>query len=130
MSQYHGSTFCDITFNAEADLRLYRYHVVKLGTAANSVGLSTAATDAGVIGVLQNEPNLNEQAIVRIFGPSKCYVDEAITKGDWLAADGTSHAIQNVADRNVVVGRALETNTSTTPVIQEIFVCPMQTSHA
>lgn len=130
MSQYHVGATSDMTFNAESDMRLYRYHIVKLGTAANEVALATAATDAGIIGVLQNAPNINEQAIVRVFGPSKCYVDEAITKGAWISADSTSHGVVCSTANHIVVARALETNTSTTPLIQEVFVNPHSLAHS
>lgn len=131
MSQFHIGSVCDITLNAEADLSDYQYHVVKFGSAAGGVALSTAATDA-VVGILQNKPELNQQAVVRIFGCSKARVDGTtdILAGDWLAADSSSHAVKNITNQNIVFGRALEGYTSSTVGIIEVFVNPATNSHS
>lgn len=123
MSQYHVGGTCDITFVAEADLRSYQYHIVKVTSTANQVTVASSAT--GTIGVLQNAPNINEQALVRISGPSKCILDGTtdIAAGDGILSDSSGHGIQNTStDKARIVGWALEPYTDSTPLPKEILV--------
>jgi hypothetical protein len=121
MSEYRGPV-ADWTFVAEADLRNYRYHIVKHGTNDGTVGLATAA--AGQVGILQNAPNLGEQAEVRIFGGSKLYIDGTtdVGAGDGLVADSSGHGVKNSADKARIVGWAMHPETDAGPYLWEVFI--------
>ena len=61
------------TFTAAADLSAKQYHFVVLASAT-TVNVATAITNAP-IGILQNDPESGEQAVVRISGVSKVVAD-------------------------------------------------------
>ena len=61
------------TFTAAADLSAKQYHFVVLASAT-TVNVATAITNAP-IGILQNDPEAGEQAVVRISGVSKVVAD-------------------------------------------------------
>ena len=127
MAFYHVGGTCDVTFDAEADLRLLRYHIIKHGSAANGVTVATANSEF-LVGVLQNTPNINEEAVVRISGPSKCVCDGStdIVAGNFITSDNSGHGVQQLAadgdQVRYVVGRALEPYADSTPVPIEILV--------
>ncbi len=63
----------DLTFIAAADLRLYQYYLVELGSTEGTVQLHATA-HAYPLGVLRNKPNTGETAVVRIMGVSEVAV--------------------------------------------------------
>ena len=98
----------DLTFIAEADLRLYQYRVVTKGTAAGTVKIC-GASDVP-LGVLQNTPNTGEAANVRMAGTSKVYADGAFAYGDQLAVADAYGEVDTVGAAPVnIIGIALET---------------------
>jgi hypothetical protein len=121
MSAYRGPV-ADWTYVAEADLRTYRYHIVKLATTDNLVNLATSNVD--VVGVLQNAPNIGEQALVRVWGGTKLYVDGTtdVAPGDFLTADGSGHAISTVTDKQEYIARAMHPTTNNGAIIVEAFI--------
>lgn len=121
MSEYRGPV-ADWTFVAEADLRNYRYCIVKHGTADGTVDLATSAS--GQVGILQNAPNTGEQAEVRIFGGSKLYIDGTtdVAAGDGLVATTGGIGVKNVSDKARIVAWAMHPETSAGPYLHEVFV--------
>lgn len=91
MSQQVG--ILDLTFTAGEDLRSYQYYAVYL-SADNTVSLCTTG-HVDAIGVLQNDPNTGEGAVVRVLGTTKVKVGGAITYGVRciVATDGMVEAI-------------------------------------
>lgn len=121
MSEYRGPV-ADWTFVAEADLRNYRYRVVKHGSNDGQVDVATSA--AGIVGVLQNAPNIGEQAEVRIFGGTKLYIDGTtdVAAGDGLVATTGGVAVKNTADKGRIVGWAMHPVTYNGNRVVEAFV--------
>ena len=77
MSQQVG--ILDLTFTAGEDLSDYQYYAVYL-SADNTVKVCTTS-HVDAIGVLQNDPESGEEAVVRALGSTKVKVGEAITAG-------------------------------------------------
>lgn len=90
----------DISVVAGADLRNSQFRAV----AINASGLLVLATNGGpVVGILQNKPNLNEPATVRISGISKVVASGAFAAGVDLASDAVGKAKVAVAGRTNTV---------------------------
>jgi hypothetical protein len=97
------------TFTASADLSAKKGYLVKL-SSATQVTVCAAVTDKP-IGVLQNNPESGEQAIVRTFGLSKVSADATLAAGDVIgsAADGQLQPISLGSETTVhVCGQAIE----------------------
>ena len=97
------------TFTASADLSAKQYYFVKL-SSATQVTVCAAVTDKP-IGVLQNNPESGEQAIVRCFGLSKVSADATLAAGDVIgtSADGQAQPITLGSETTVhVSGQAIE----------------------
>jgi len=75
MSQSIG--ILDKTCIAGEDLRNYQYYAVYL-SADNTVSVCTTS-HVDAIGILQNDPNTGEEAVVRVLGTTKVKVGGAIT---------------------------------------------------
>jgi len=78
------------TFIAGEDLRLYQYHGVKMN-GNRTVDRIDADTDIPV-GVLLNEPNDTQEALVMIVGRCPVVIGEAITAGMIVSFDGNAEA--------------------------------------
>jgi hypothetical protein len=83
MSQQIG--VLDLTFTAGEDLTTAQYKAVYL-SADNTVSLCTTA-HVDAIGILQNEPDSGEAALVRVLGTTKVMVGEAIEAGKRVYVD-------------------------------------------
>ncbi len=84
MSQSAG--VLDITFKAGADLQLLQYYFVKLDTNGDVV----ACSENGVsIGILQNAPDDDKAARVRLLGTSKLAMSEACDEGEAITSGAT-----------------------------------------
>ena len=97
------------TLTAAADLSSKQYYFVKLASAT-TVNVCSAITDLP-IGILQNNPESGEQAIVQIFGISKVVADGTITAGRWMgtSADSQAAGITPGSDTTVyVMGQAIQ----------------------
>ena len=124
MSQQAG--ILDLTFIAGSDMRTKQYFLVKMQSTGTPMGitLGAAVTDV-LIGVLQNEPNTGEAAVVRVLGTSKvsCGTPVGLVVGDLVVSDANGQAIASGTDKDFVVGIMLE-STATTAVgdIAEILI--------
>lgn len=79
---------------AAADLRLYQYRAVVLGSGL-TVNLPKTDVTQKAIGILQNAPNTGEEAVVAVLGVSKCIAGEALAAGvlvgpEWVDDVGDS----------------------------------------
>jgi hypothetical protein len=73
---------------AGADLRTHQYKFVKIN-GDNQVILCAAATDVP-LGILQNDPNTNEEAVVAIGGTSKFWCAGALAVQVKVATDANA----------------------------------------
>jgi len=94
MSQQVG--ILDLTFTAGEDLRSYQYYAVYL-SADNTVSVCTTG-HVDPVGILQNDPNTGEEAVVRPVscgGTTKVKVGGAVTYGVRciVATDGMIEAV-------------------------------------
>ena len=92
MSAYDFTSANDIgTLTAYADLSAKQYYFVKMHSATQ-VTVCAAITDKP-IGVLQNNPEAGQQAIVRPFGVSEVSADGTIAVGASLGTAGTDTTV-------------------------------------
>ena len=97
------------TLTAAADLSSKQYHFVILASAT-TVNVATAITNAP-IGILQNDPESGEQAVVRISGVSKVVADGTLAAGNFIgtSADAQADAISPGTDTTVyMTGQCVE----------------------
>lgn len=99
----------DPTYEAGADLRTKQYYIVEEATT----GKVTVCDNAGDVGfgVLQNDPNTGEEAVVRIAAGSYSKVvsdgsGTAIAIGDKVGTDGNGKAIKKTTDKDWILGFA------------------------
>ena len=71
----------DESFKAATNLSACQYHWVKAGSVAGEVAAATAGSVPLPLGVLQNDPNAGEEAVVRLFGISKLAASGALSSG-------------------------------------------------
>ena len=114
------------TFTAAADLSGKQYHFVVLASAT-TVNVATAITNAP-IGILQNDPESGEQAVVRISGVSKVVADGTLAAGNFIgtSADAQADAISPGTDTTVyMTGQCVEAAAAgqTTTMILNITNC-------
>ena len=114
------------TFTAAADLSGKQYHFVVLASAT-TVNVATAITNAP-IGILQNDPESGEQAVVRISGVSKVVADGTLAAGNFIgtSADAQADAISPGTDTTVyITGQCVEAASAgeTTTMILNITNC-------
>ena len=94
-----------VTLTAGADLRTHQYKFVSVN-AAGAVVLT--ANDAKAQGIVLNDPNTGEAAIVAISGLVKVKCGAAVTRGGDVGS-GANGAAKNAATASEVLGTALET---------------------
>lgn len=94
-----------ITLPAAADLRTHQYKFVEV-TSTGAVGL--CADDAHADGVLVNDPNTGEAAVVVISGVAKVKCGAAVTRGGNVSS-GANGAAKNADTNAAINGTALET---------------------
>lgn len=116
----------DITFVADQDLRTKQYFFVKLQSTGTPYGvvLASAITD-NIIGVLQNEPNVGEPAVVRVAGTTKVSAGTPVglVVGDEVTTDANGQACKASTTPYASIGLMLE-STATTAVgdVVEILI--------
>ena len=85
-----------------------------------SVVLATAVTSV-VIGVLQNEPAENEAAVVRVLGTTKVIAGTSISEGALVGWMTGSKADTADADKDFVLGYALEAAAADGDIIEVLI---------
>ena len=114
------------TFTAAADLSAKQYHFVILASAT-TVNVATAITNAP-IGILQNNPESGQQAIVQISGISKVVADGTLAAANFIgtSADGQADAISPGTDTTVyMMGQCIQAASAgeTTSMILNVTNC-------
>ena len=116
---------------AENDLSACQYHIVEL-SAADQVDVCDGAGDIPY-GVLQNKPEAGESAAVMFLGISKVYSDGSGTGvpfdvGDWVGTNASGHAIKKSADKDIVLGQALDASTALGTIVRVKLTGPFYIS--
>ena len=94
-----------VTLTAGADLRTHQFKFVSVGADGRVV---LTANDAKAQGVVLNDPNTGEAAIVAISGITKVKCGAAVTRGGDVGS-GANGAAKNAGTASEVLGTALET---------------------
>jgi hypothetical protein len=113
---------CDLSFNAENDLSSSQYRCCEL-SAADQIDICDSANEF-VLGILQNTPEANETATVRVLGVSKASADAAISRQAMVgtSADGQVTAVSTAG--NWSIGIALEAATAAANIISVLVTGP------
>lgn len=98
-----------------ADAAITAGIIAKLTTAGCDI--ATAASDL-IIGVVTNNPGIGEAANVQFVGTVKVVASAAITKGAWVTATTAGKAVTTTSDHAVVLGRALNTVTTSGDLVE------------
>jgi hypothetical protein len=94
-----------ITLPAGADLRTHQYKFVEIGSGGTVL---LVGNNAHADGVLLNDPNTGEAAIVGISGVLKVKCGAGVTRGGNVAS-GANGAAKDAATASAVLGTAIET---------------------
>jgi small ligand-binding sensory domain FIST len=94
-----------VTLPAGADLRTHQYKFVEIGSGGTIV---LTGNDGHADGVLLNDPNTGEAAIVAISGIVKVKCGGVVTRGGNVAS-GANGAAKNPATASSILGTAIET---------------------
>lgn len=96
------------SFKSTGDLSAKQNYIVKADVSNDqSVVIAAAATDP-IVGVLENKPTAGQAALVQILGTAKVIAGGTVTRGDVVTSDSAGKAITTTTDKDVAVGRALE----------------------
>ena len=114
-----------MTFTADEDLRNYQYYAVYL-SADNKVSVCTTG-HVDAIGILQNDPNDEEEAVVRVLGTSKTKVGGSVTYNVRciVATDGMIEAVGALHQTEQRVIGIMLADAGADGDIAEMFVCQM-----
>jgi hypothetical protein len=110
----------DQSYQSNADLRLKQYYILEL-LSTGKVDVCNATGDVG-FGVLQNKPNTNEAARVRLhFGSKTKVVSDGsgtnIAVGDYVGTSSAGKAIKKSTDKDFVLGVAESASTADGTII-------------
>ena len=90
----------DLGFPATSDLRTHQYKAV-------TIGGTIAGTNTVALGLLQNKPNTNEDASIRVSGRSKYRSGAAVTSGATLMCNSDGFLVA-VGSGDLGCGQAFE----------------------
>ena len=122
------------SLKANASLTTAQYTIVKLHTVSGEV-VAAGAGDLG-IGVLLNKPAAGaaaEIALINSGGICTLKVDgsgTAIAVGDTLKSDASGRGVKGVADRDKIIGIALEASSAANDLIDVLLVSAFERSTA
>lgn len=94
-----------VTLPAGADLRDHQYKFVSVDATGRVV---LTGDDAKAQGIVLNDPNTDEAAIVAVSGIVKVKCGDAVTRGGDVGS-GANGAAKNAGAESEVLGTALET---------------------
>lgn len=130
----HGTQYVDITaVNASGDLTSSQFYIVRCTGVDTSYSASnltcklcTSATGgvSGPRGVLQNEPDTGQAAIVRIFGPTKVLSGGAIGVGNYITSSTAGTAVVASSTGQHFIGWAMQAATSAGERIEAFLTGP------
>ncbi len=113
----------DLTFKAGSTLLAKQYYIVKVAGTSTPEGvvLTSARTDVA-IGVLQNEPlEQGGAAVVRLIGTTKVIIGTPIAEGNFVTMDSSGRAYLADADKDFVIGIALEAGATAGDIIEMLL---------
>lgn len=106
---------------AGATFAAKQYYVCKLASTARQVIPAAAATDS-VVGIIQNDPAANEEALVACNGAVKAAAEASVTAGAWLAASTTGRVKVTTSGNDDIIAKALEASSSAGDIIS-VLLC-------
>lgn len=98
------------SFIADADLSAKRWYIMKFASAANEIGIASAATDL-LVGTLNNKPKAGEGANITLRSggvTGKVIAGATVSKGDQITTDSAGKAIATTTAADQVLGIAVE----------------------
>lgn len=110
------------TYTADADLSSYQYRFVKL----TATGIAICGNGEVPIGILQNDPNIGEQANVMLMGISNLVAHAAIAINATLGSQAVGRAVTVSADTNTYNAIALEAATAQGDEIKVLLTAGVQ----
>ena len=116
----------DHSFQSSADLIAKQYFSVVIHSVADQIALSGAGVG---VGILQNKPNSNLAAQVRLHGISRHVVDgnaTAIVINDPITSDANGKGVKADTAGDVAYGYALEASTADNDVISILMTGPFR----
>ncbi len=119
MANYSDKRYLTLMADADLSAASNLFKIVSIASStANPTGrkvvLATSATDANIIGVLNNTPAAGEPASIcgrNADGTFKVVLGAntaAVSIGDYLTVDTDSGALKTTTSGNQVIGRAME----------------------
>ena len=113
----------DRTYIAEETLaaKQFFYAAPGVGTGLTPGCLVAAAADR-ILGIIQNDPILNEEATVRYCHTSKVMLGGAVSRWDTLASDADGKAVQAAGTEAYTTGYALEDGVAGDIIEQLVWV--------
>ena len=116
----------DKSLIAGTDLRTKQYYIVRLAQPATTpYGVELGSSSIHVaLGVLQNDPNMSETAVIRMEGTTKMVVKAAVRTGSPIsvASDGIgSPTGEKIGAGSFVIGIALEDASSNGDIIEVLL---------
>lgn len=109
---------------ATGDLSSYQYYVVCAGSTAGTVKVATTAASDPILGILQNDPQDGEAALVAYSGICKGIAGGGVTYGGKLTCNSTGMLVDTTTDNDEAVGVSLATDNASgdlVPVILSLF---------
>ena len=94
-----------------------QYYVVQVATTAGAVKAATTPASDKVLGVLQNDPASGQPAEVACVGVCLAAAEASVAYGDWVAVSSTGRVKTTTADKDEVVGMALQASAAAGDVI-------------
>ena len=85
---FQSGPVLDESYVAAEDLRNYQYHFVTMNTDGQIALMDTK--DDIIVGVLQNIPNIGEEAVIRHLGISKVVANASLDEGTKIKAEFVS----------------------------------------
>ena len=107
-----------VGLKASSDLRNYQYYVVKFSSTAGEIKVATTAATDTLAGILQNEPNTAETALVAGLGYCKAAAEANVTAGAAITCSSTGRVKVTTTDLDQIVGFAIEASTTAGDIIQ------------
>tara|TARA_Y100000310_G_scaffold78084_1_gene74714 strand:+ start:6314 stop:6691 length:378 start_codon:yes stop_codon:yes gene_type:complete len=118
----------DATFTAlaAADLSGKRHHLMRL-SAANTINQASEAVNAGLVGVLTNQPESGEFGAIKFLGVQKVVTGAAVTAGAMLTTNASGRAIDITSgSEEMTFGRALEASGADGDEVEAVLIPPVR----
>ena len=98
-----------------------QFYIVQLD-ATGKIEVGEGATDL-IVGVLQNTPDVGEQATYQFLGTSKVKAGGTIAIGAFVTTDTAGKAVSTTTDGDIVIGRYIDTAAAADGDLIEVQLC-------